>query len=163
MEKSYLAEGFENVKNQVGFCGIWCGSCLGGNGAVQELTRRYEQTIKRSQQALERWASKEFNFNEVMKNLTYVEAMPMCPGCKKGGGDPTCGIRSCASKKNITNCSQCDELAECRNFESLEQGHPRTRDQLAKIKNVDEKKAIQKWMSELKTKWPHCTLLCESK
>lgn len=158
-----MSEGFEHVRNQVGFCGIWCGSCLGGNGAVLELTRKYEQIIRRSQQALEKWAPKEFNFNEFMKGLTCIQAMPLCPGCKKGGGNPTCEVRSCASKKNVANCSQCDELAECREFASLEQGYPKIKEELRKIKNVDQKEIIEKWMSELKTKWPHCVLLCEPK
>jgi hypothetical protein len=157
-----LIEGFENVKNQIGFCGIWCGSCLGGNGAVLELTRKYERTIKHSQHALEKWAPKEFNFDEFMKGLACIMAMPLCPGCKKGGGNPTCEIRSCALKKNITNCSQCDGLAECENFKSLEQSNPRIREELGKIRNADPKEVIEKWMSELKAKWPHCTLLCLS-
>jgi len=157
-----LTEGFENVKNQIGFCGIWCGSCLGGNGAVLELTRKYEQIIKRSQPALEKWAPKEFDFNEFMKGLACIQAMPLCPGCKKSGGDPTCKIRSCASKKNIVNCSQCDELSECKNFESLGQDYPKIKEELRKIKGADQKEVVEKWMSELKSKWPHCTLLCES-
>lgn len=157
-----MNEGFENVKNQVGFCGIWCGSCLGGNGAVQELTRKYEQTIKRSQTALEKWAPKEFDFNEFMKGLACIQAMSLCPGCKKGGGNPTCEIRNCATKKNIANCSQCNGLADCRNFESLEQGNPKMKEELRKIENVDQREAIEKWMNELKTKWPHCVLLCET-
>ena len=162
MEKCQLTEGFENVKNQIGFCGIWCGSCLGGNDAIQELTRKYEQTIKCSQSTLEKWGPKEFDFKEFMKGLACIKAMPLCPGCKKGGGNPTCEIRICALKKNVTNCSQCDALTECKNFESLEQSNPRIKDELRKIKNVDQKRVIEKWMSELKTKWPHCVLLCEA-
>ncbi len=157
-----MTEGFENVKNQIGFCGIWCGSCLGGNGAVQELTRKYEQTIKRSQMALEKWAPKEFDFNEFMKGLACIKAMSLCPGCKRGGGNPVCEIRNCALEKNMTNCSQCNGLAECRNFESLEQGNPKMKEELRKIENADQKEAIERWMSELKTKWPHCVLLCET-
>jgi len=157
-----LTEGFVNVKKQIGFCGIWCGGCLGGNDALQELTRKYEQTIKRSKEALEIWASKEFDFNGLLKNLENVQAMPLCPGCKKDGGDTTCKIRICAIKNNITNCSQCDELAECKNFESLEQNNPKIRDELQKIKNVDQKELLKRWMNELKTKWPHCLLVCET-
>jgi hypothetical protein len=115
-----LTEGFENVKKQIGFYGIWCSGCLGGNYALQELTRKYEQTIKRSKEALVTWAPKEFDFNGLLKNLEIVQAMPLCPGCKKNGGDTTCEIRICAVKNNITNCSQCDELINCKNFESLE-------------------------------------------
>jgi hypothetical protein len=88
--------------------------------------------------------------------------MPLCSGCKKGGGDTTCEIRICAIKNNITNCSQCGELAECENFESLEQNYPKIRDALRKIKNVDQKELIKKWMNELQTKWPHCVLVCET-
>jgi hypothetical protein len=65
-------------------------------------------------------------------------------------------------KKNITNCSQCDGLAECKKLESLEQGYPRIKEELKKIKNTNQKEVIDKWKTELKTKWPHCTLLCES-
>lgn len=157
-----MTEGFENVKKQIGFCGIWCGGCLGGNDALQELTRRYEQIIRRSKEALETWAPKELDFNGLLKNLENVQAMPLCPGCKKDGGNPTCEIRICALKNNIPNCSQCDELTECKNFESLEQNSLKIREELRKIKSVDQNELIKKWMSELQTKWPHCVLLCET-
>jgi hypothetical protein len=130
LEKGLLTKGFENDKNQIGFCGIWCGSCLGDKGAILELTRKYEQIIKHSQSALEKWAPKEFNFNEFMKGLAYIQAMLLCPGCKKDDRNPTCEIRICALNKNLTNCSQCDDLAECKNFESLEKDHPKIKEEL---------------------------------
>lgn len=39
---------FDNVENQIGLCGIWCGSCPAGNGSVVELTRRYEEIVKKN-------------------------------------------------------------------------------------------------------------------
>jgi hypothetical protein len=39
-------EALENVKGQIGACGIWCGSCAVGNGALQELSRRYGELLK---------------------------------------------------------------------------------------------------------------------
>ena len=153
---------FKNVKNQIGFCGIWCGSCLGGNGAVQELTGKYEQIVKQSQHVLEKWAPKEFDYNATMKGLACIQAMQLCPGCRKGGGDPACKVRICASKRNIANCSECNELMKCRNFEELEKGHPEIKRELTKIKNADQNEVIEKWMSKLKTKWPHCILICET-
>jgi len=156
------ARPFENVKSQICFCGIWCGSCMGGNGAILELTRKYEQIIKRSKPALEKYAPKEFNFNEFMKGLSCIQAMPMCPGCRKGGGNPTCKIRICALEKSMTDCSQCDELIECKNFEELEKSHPTIKKGLMEIKSHDQTELIEKWMGELKNKWPHCILLCTS-
>jgi len=153
---------FENVKNQVGCCGIWCGSCVGGNGAILELTRKYEQTVKRSQSALEKWAPKGFNFNELMKELSHIQAMPHCPGCRKGGGNPNCTIRICALNRGVTYCSQCEQLLTCNNFGELEKSNPKVKEGLTEIKNKGQAVLIEKWMGELKTKWPHCLLLCES-
>jgi len=36
MEMKPNREAFERVRDQVGFCGIWCGSCAVGNGSVGE-------------------------------------------------------------------------------------------------------------------------------
>lgn len=155
-------EAFENVKNQIGFCGIWCGSCTGGNGATQELARRFETISKSAKHQLEKWAPKEFNFEEFMKGLACIEAMPLCPGCKKGGGPSTCKIRLCAIAKSLVDCSQCNQLVTCENFEQLEKNHPRIKEDLGEIKNKNQSRLIEKWMGELRNKWPHCLLLCES-
>ena len=67
---------FENVKDQIGYCGIWCGSCVVGNGTLRELTKRYEEIIK--SYGLEHWAPKDFDFKEFMKGLASIETMPLC-------------------------------------------------------------------------------------
>ncbi len=152
---------FQNVRNQIGFCGIWCGSCLGGNGAIQELTRKYEQIIKHSQLALEKWASKEFIFNDFTKGLACIEAMQLCPGCRKGGGPPTCNIRICALGKSLTACSHCNELADCKNFENLEKANPKIKEELSKLRTVNQSELLKKWTDELAQKWPHCILTCK--
>lgn len=155
-------EGFTNVKNQIGYCGIWCGGCIGGNGVVQELARKFEQIVVQSKEGLEMYGPKEFNFDVFMKGLTWIQEMKLCPGCKKGGGNSTCAIRICSSKRNMENCSKCKELISCRNFEELQKYNPKIREDLAKIKNVSQDDAITKWTDGLKTKWPHCVLLCKA-
>ncbi len=154
------AKPFNNVKNQIGFCGIWCGSCPGGNGVTIELTKRYEEIVKKY--SLEEWVPKDFDFKEFMKGIASIQTMPMCPGCLKGGGDPTCRVRICAQKKNITNCSQCDQLMACENFEKLEGHYPEIKKSLSRNKDIDSQKLIEKWTSELKRKFPHCILLCDA-
>ncbi|MDH5787921.1 MAG: DUF3795 domain-containing protein [Candidatus Bathyarchaeota archaeon] len=84
------------------------------------------------------------------------------PGCQKGGGPPTCKIRICALSKGIMDCSQCDQLIECRNFEELEKTHPKIKEGLAEIKTGSRPALIEKWVGELKNKWPHCVMLCTS-
>jgi len=151
---------FENVKSQIGFCGIWCGSCTGGNGAIQELARRFEALAKKRR--IERWVPKDFDFNEFMKGLASIQRMSLCPGCHKDGGYSKCRIRLCGQNRKVADCSECVELAECRNFEELEKTHPKIKDGLREIKREGRQKIIEKWTSELRGKWPHCVLLCAS-
>jgi len=153
-------EPFKNVENQIGFCGIWCGSCPGGNGSVVELTRRYEETVKKNN--IEHWAPKDFDFKEFMKGLSSLQQVPLCRGCLKGGGNLSCKIRTCAREKRISNCSQCELLMSCRNFEMLEKSHPDIKHDLLPIKNATQQELINKWKAELKGKFPHCLVLCSS-
>jgi len=152
---------FENVKNQVGFCGVWCGSCVAGNGTLRELTKRYEELIKGYD--LEEWAPKDFDFNEFAKGLKSIQNMPLCEGCLKGGGRPNCEIRTCAQSKNIDDCSQCDQQKTCKNLEILEKmrtGALRA-NLMVKVKNVNRQKLIDKWTPELKNKWPSSILFLQ--
>jgi len=151
---------FENVRDQFGFCGIWCGSCSAGNGAIVELTRRYEEIVKKNK--LEKWAPKDFDFGEFMKGLASIQKVPLCPGCLKGGGNPTCEVRTCALEKNLPSCSFCDQLRKPSNFQSLEKALPNIREDLIKIKNVALQELIEKYISELKGKFPHCILFCSA-
>jgi hypothetical protein len=161
LEKRKLeVKAFENVKNQIGFCGIWCGSCGAGNGAIQELAKRFEEIVKNYE--LEKWVPKEFDFKEFMKGLACTQSTPLCIGCQKGGGPPTCKVRICALGKGILDCSQCDQLIECKNFEQLEKSHLKIKQDLMEIKKRSRPALIEKWMGELKSRWPHCILFCAS-
>ena len=151
---------FDSVKDQIGFCGIWCGSCVAGNGALIELTKRYKEIIEKY--SLKDWAPKDFDFKEFMKGLTSIQTISLCPGCLKDGGRPDCEMRSCARSQNIDDCSQCDQSAECENSEELQ----KMRDGalgaglFVKMKNVDRQELIEKWTNEIKEKFPHYLSLC---
>jgi hypothetical protein len=149
---------FENVKDQIGFCGIWCGSCVVGNGALRELTQKYEEVIQAY--GLQEWGPKDFDFKEFTKGLSSIQAMPLCQGCSKGDGKPNCEIRRCASKKKINDCTECDQPEACKHAEILEKmrtGALRA-NLLVKTENVDRRKLVKRWTAELQTKWPSSIL-----
>ena len=149
---------FENVKNQIGFCGIWCGSCIVGNGTLRELTKRYEEIIKGY--GLEEWAPEDFDFKEFMKGLASIQTIPLCQGCLKDGGRENCEMRACALNKNIADCSECDQTTMCKNLETLQKMRTGARRAglLVKTKSIDRQELIEKWTAELKSKWPSCIL-----
>ena len=157
------AESFENVKDQIGSCGIWCGSCVAGNGVLRELTGRYEEVIRAY--GLQEWGPKEFDFREFMKGLRSIQEMPLCQGCRKGDGKPNCEIRACASSKKINDCSECDQSSACKNSEALQKMREGKRDAglLVKTEDVDRRRLIRKWTSGLKSTWPHSILFMPDK
>jgi hypothetical protein len=152
-------ESFKNVKDQIGFCGIWCGSCVVGNGVLRELTGRYEEVIQAY--GLQEWGPKEFDFKEFMRGLRSIREMPLCQGCLKGDGRPNCEMRACASRKKIGDCSECDSPADCKNSDGLRKMREGAigAGLLVKTENVDRRKLIRQWTRELKSRWPHSILL----
>jgi hypothetical protein len=159
MDSKHRTQAFENVRDQIGFCGIWCGSCIVGNGAFQELTRRYKELI--AVYGLEEWRPKDFDYWELLKGLESIAHMQLCPGCLKGGGRDNCEMRLCAETKGITGCYACRETAACKHSEPLE--HMR----LGAIKaglfvtteDLDRQHLIENWTSKLKASWPSSVLL----
>ena len=156
------AKAFENVKNQIGYCGIWCGSCVAGNGALKELTNKYEEIITKYD--LEEWAPKDFDFKEFKKGLASIQAMPLCPGCLKGGGRENCEIRECAARKNVDDCSECDEPEKCK-IELLQKMRTGALGAglFVKMEKADKQELLEKWTAELKNKWPSSILFLNDK
>jgi hypothetical protein len=149
---------FENVKDQIGSCGIWCGSCVAGNGAIRELTRRYEEII--TAYGLEKWAPNDFDYGEFSKGLASIQRMPLCQGCLKGGGRDDCEMKTCVISKGIQNCLECEEQPECKHIEILELMRSSALDAglFVKTGQADQVESLEHWMSRLKSKWPCCIL-----
>jgi hypothetical protein len=149
---------FEYVKDQIGYCGIWCGSCVVGNGALRELTRRYEEIVE--DYGLEGWAPEDFDFGEFSKGLASLEAMPLCQGCLEGGGNSDCQLRACAVSKGLTDCNDCDQPEVCGNRERLERMRTGALDAglMVKTGKGDGRELIEMWTEELKDRWPSSIL-----
>ncbi len=161
MKENQDTNAFENVKNQIGFCGIWCGSCVVGNGTLRELTKRYKELINAYD--LKDWAPKDFDFDEFYKGLESIQKSQLCAGCIKGGGRDNCEIRTCAMEKGFEDCTSCRQFGQCR-IELLEHMRCGARKAGLFVKTQDdEREVVERWMSELKAKWPCCILFINDK
>ena len=158
MDNQHRTQAFENVRDQIGSCGIWCGSCIVGNGTLQELARRYKELI--AVYGLEEWGPKDFDYKELLKGLGSIQNIPVCAGCLKGGGRDSCEMRSCAEHRKISGCHMCTELVECKHAELL--NHMRSGAIKAGLfvntEDVDRQQLIEKWTVKLRTHWP-CSIL----
>ena len=152
------AESFEHVKDQIGYCGIWCGSCVVGNGALRELTRRYEEIVE--DYGLEGWAPDDLDYKVFSRSLSAIQSMPLCQGCLKGGGNPDCQMRACAVSKGQTDCNDCDRPESCENRERLERMRTGALDAglMVKTGKREGRVPVEAWTEELKKKWPSSIL-----
>jgi hypothetical protein len=108
-------QAFENARNQVATCGIWCGSCAVGNGALAGLAGRYEQLLRAY--GVAEWGPKEIDYDALLGGLAALREIPGCPGCRQGGGLADCVMRKCAAGKGIEGCNACGEQGACEHAE----------------------------------------------
>ncbi len=152
------SDAYANVKSQIGYCGIWCGSCVVGNGVLRKLTEEYEALIKNY--GLKDWTPRGFISDEFMKGLTSIKNMESCNGCLKGGGRDNCEIKACALSKKLRDCSECREIKSCPNMKILD--HMRIGAQraglLVKRRKGNRFVLLKKWSKELRNTWP-CYIL----
>ncbi|MBN2214399.1 MAG: DUF3795 domain-containing protein [Bacteroidales bacterium] len=93
------------MEEYVSYCGIMCHGC-----PVYWATRETDPEKKRKMRTeIARIC------NEQYKQNIGPEEIIDCDGCKASGklytGCTKCEIRSCAMKKNLTNCAHCNDYA----------------------------------------------------
>lgn len=143
----------DRVLSQVGHCGIWCGSCVVGNGALMELARRYLELA--DSHGLEHWGAAGFDYAEFSKALGAISELDVCPGCLAGGGRDDCEIRRCSVERAVETCVACGSFGECQHDELLE--HMRTGALRAGLGVIDspgdKERILSKPEADLARKW----------
>ncbi len=151
---------FDNVRCQVGACGLWCGSCAVGNGTLAKLARKSSDLVRAY--GLGEWAE-EFDYPAFLQGLTAIGRVSHCPGCLRGGGRDNCEIRRCASGRGLTDCTQCGDRSQCQNERLLE--HMRTGARKAGMlvleSESDRGKIPEEWTAVLASRWPTCVMFVE--
>jgi hypothetical protein len=109
----------DNVFDQMGFCGIWCGSCAVGTSALMGLAAQYRQMCE--SHGLGLWGAEDFDYAEFLKALDSISHLPACRGCLQGGGRSDCEMRACATSRAIRACSFCSEPDSCEHKAALSQ------------------------------------------
>jgi len=142
MTEETLAE----VKSQMGPCGIACGGCELGNGTVAAKALDLKNSIE--MYGIREWApmvpgGSEIDFDQLFKNLEWVNTYSRCLGCEEGGGPPDCTIRKCANDKGYDLCSKCSELEECKKFEWLGDYSTTLKQKLIESKGKSKREIIE--------------------
>jgi hypothetical protein len=125
---------------------------------LRELTKRYEHLIRGY--GIDEWGAKDFDGKEFIKGLTSIQSLPVCRGCRKGGGNEVCRMRPCASERRLSDCIECDETKSCENREALKKVREGALGvgMLAKAEDdhSDHQQLTRKWIAEIRTKCLTC-------
>jgi hypothetical protein len=140
---------FENVKNQIGRCGIYCGSCAIGNGTLRELARSLEHVYR--SYGVHHWGPKDYDTENFLSGLKSIRGVPFCQGCLKGGGKEDCELRACVRARKLNHCTECILFKKCQHAELLEHMHTGSRaaGMLVMRKGEDRHKVLRKWIKEM--------------
>ncbi|MCD4651445.1 MAG: DUF3795 domain-containing protein [Candidatus Cloacimonetes bacterium] len=108
-------------KESIAYCGLNCERCQHNFADIRDKANALVEAMNK------------VNFSEVAKvipfmNSKYKNFMKIikflnseCPGCREGGGNPFCGIRKCAKKKEYFTCAECKQF--CKRFNMLFRVH----------------------------------------
>jgi hypothetical protein len=130
-----------------------------GNGTLKELTKRYEELIKGY--GIDKWGATNFDGNALTKALASIQAIPICRGCLKGGGNEECKMRPCAANKKVSDCIECGKSKMCKNreaFQKVRSGALAVGMLLKTDKNKTNQQLIEKWTAEIKNKFPNSVI-----
>ncbi len=103
---------------EVTYCGLYCGLCA-NRRRIREQARALRATLRREGYDLgyidvpgvaEVFAGFWEGLNRLAENC--------CPGCRGGGGNPGCAVRSCASERGIVVCPLCEHFP-CGRLDAL--------------------------------------------
>jgi hypothetical protein len=143
-----VSSAFDNVKDQLAYCGLWCGSCSVGNGTVNFQSRTCRKTL--TDYGVNEWDPKGVDYSALLKGLEVLSSTDPCPGCLKGGGNKECPARACAMKKGISECYDCGSKKSCENARYIDHMRSGARGvgMLVKDSKGDRAKVLRDWISE---------------
>lgn len=117
-------------KDLIGYCGLYCGDCVGYTQTVANMARDLRKELKhhRFEQLADVLAKipvfKDFEDYDKCYNLLGTMMKMRCTKtCRGNGGPPDCKIRICVREKKLDGCWQCDVFSTCEKLKILDQHH----------------------------------------
>lgn len=152
---------FDNVRNQIGVCGIWCGSCTVGNGSLREAAACYDRALEGH--GVRHWAPKSLDYAAYRDGHATVQEIACCRGCRQGGGRDDCEMRHCATIRNLGECAACCDFEACPHGEGLEAMRRGALDAGLFVKTEPEggTEFVEASLPKLTRSFPTCVLFLE--
>jgi len=114
---------------EVGFCGLSCGGCALRAGIPLDPAE-LRKAMRRVEFRGPAEALRMIPFLRVMAGCPVClemkagEIVMRCPrSCRQGGGNPSCEIRLCCTRRELEGCWQCPGFEDCHLLATLVPAH----------------------------------------
>jgi hypothetical protein len=113
---------------QIAYCGLYCGDCYNHKGEIADLARDLrkklrEEDFARISVGMSKYFKEFSNYGQCYEVLGAMVRLRCKKGCRNGGGNPACKIRSCCVKKGIGGCWECGDFEACTKMDFLKPIH----------------------------------------
>jgi hypothetical protein len=117
-----------NDREQTACCGLYCRDCIPSNRPLFDAAKRLREELEKCQ--FDKYAEyksrgdRTFGHFGTFKVVLNAVLTLQCPKtCFRGGGNPTCVIRSCVQGKGMEGCWQCTDFETCTLLEPMSACH----------------------------------------
>jgi hypothetical protein len=114
----------------IAYCGLYCAECPNHTGVIADLARDLRKELRNYRFDLTAKVLSEFPFfreyekyDECYSVLGAMVKMRCGRTCREGGANPSCKIRICAKRKELTGCWDCPEFETCDKLDFLRGNH----------------------------------------
>ena len=137
--------------DNIAYCGLYCSECPNRKGIIADLARDLRKALRtyRFDKTAELLSSFSFfktfeKYPDCYEVLGAMVKLRCGKNCRDGGGNPSCKIKKCVSKKQISGCWEYNEFEHCNKLGFLETNHGK-----AHIKNLNiiKKKGIEAFIN----------------
>lgn len=105
----------------VTYCGLYCGLCA-ERGRIPRQARDLRDSM--ASDGWDFWGHDMPGFKEFWEFLgERCDPEKACPGCRADGGNPGCGIRTCARERAVEACPFCGDYP-CKLILDFEKVYP---------------------------------------
>ena len=113
------------TRNELAYCGFYCGDCLGRTGVIADAAERFKAVL--DEYRFEKTAHAVFpeelpEYDKLTDMVTFMAGL-RCPAvCRDREGDSSCGAKRCCIEKGYYACYECDGFEACETLKRAQVG-----------------------------------------
>jgi hypothetical protein len=136
-------------KQYLGYCGLYCGDCLGRTGVIADAARDFLDVLDKyefEKTAFSVFPSQLADYDNLLDMLMFMENLRCTRFCREiDGGESKCIVRECCVENGYFACNSCEGFEDCDKLE-LVLGRLHLEACKRNLRDVNEM-GLEKWLA----------------